>query len=357
MTTYKEAIDFEHLYSSALKCKNNVLWKSSVSNFMLGLSTQVKVLSERLNDGTYKSKPPTIFKVYFPKERDILSVPYMDRVYQRSLNDNILYPTMTKSFIYDNGACQKGKGTDFARNRLKEHLRRFYRKHKTDGYILQIDIKKYYASMNHTLVENMFRKKLDDETYKAVENILRSQYQGEKGYSAGSQLIQIAGISFLNGIDHYIKEKLKIKCYVRYMDDLILIHNSKEYLEQCQNQIEDELRKIDLKINVEKTNIHKVTDNTPFLGFNYRLTDSGKVILMMKKSNIKRQKNHIKGLVRAYRDGKISKSKLNDCYMCLRDHTKKGNTYYYLQKLDKFYKEEVAKVNKKQNDAKRKERA
>lgn len=350
MTTYKEAIDFEHLYSSALKCKKNVLWKSSVSNFMLSLSTQVRRLSESLNNGTYKSKPPTMFKVFFPKEREILSVPYMDRVYQRSLNDNILYPIMTKSFIYDNCACQKGKGTDFARNRFKEHLHRFYRKHKTNGYVLQIDIKKYYASMNHTLVENMFRKKLDDETYAAVENILRSQYKGEKGYSAGSQLIQIAGISFLNGLDHYIKEKLAIKCYIRYMDDLILVHNSKEYLEQCLIEIERKLQELDLRINVEKTNIHKVTDNTPFLGFNYRLTDTGKVLLTMKKSYIKRQRKHIKGLVRAFKKGDISKTKLDDCYMCLRDHTAKGHTYYYLQKLDKFYKEEVAKVNKKQND-------
>jgi hypothetical protein len=347
MTTYKEAIDFEHLYTSALKCKRNVLWKSSVSNFMLNVSSQVRLLSERLNDGTYKSKPPTIFKVHFPKERDILSVPYMDRVYQRSLNDNILYPIMTKSFILDNCACQKGKGTDFARSRIKEHLHRFYRKHKTEGYVLQIDIKKYYASMNHSLVEEMFRKKLDDDTYKAVEYILRSQYQDEKGYSAGSQLIQIAGISFLNGLDHYIKEKLAIKGYIRYMDDLILIHDSKEYLEQCLVKIEKVLEKLDLKINTKKTNIHKVTDNTPFLGFNFRLNESGKVLMTMKKSYIKRQKKHIKGLVRAFKKGDISKQKLDNCYMCLRDHTRKGNTYYYTQKLDKFYKEEVAKVFKK----------
>ena len=343
MTTYKEAIDYEHLYISALKCKKNVLWKTSVASFSMNLPTQIRLLSERLNNGTYISREPIQFKVYSPKVRDILSIPYIDRVYQRSLNDNILYPVMTRSFIYDNCACQQGKGTDFARARIKEHLRRFYRKHKTNGYILQIDIKKYYDSMSHKIVIEMFKSKLDSETFSAVEQILRNQYKGERGYNAGSQLIQIAGISFLNGIDHYIKEKLKIKGYVRYMDDLILIHEDKKYLEDCLLKIEEKLNEIELQIHKKKTNIHKVIDNTEFLGFNYRLTNTGKVLMLMKKSYIKRQKNHIKGLVRAYGSGKISKEKLKNCYDCLRNHTSKGNTYYYLQKLDKFYKGEVRK--------------
>lgn len=343
MTSYKEAIDFEHLYESAMKCKRNVLWKNSVSNFMLNVSKKVEELSVSLNNGTYVSKQPTRFKVYTPKERDILSVPYMDRVYQRSLNDNILYPVMVKSFIYDNCACQRGKGTDFARGRIKEHLHRFYRKYGTDGYVLQIDIKKYYDSMSHKLVEEMFKKKIDPETYNAVENILENQYAGDRGFSAGSQLIQIAGISFLNGIDHYIKEQLHIKGYVRYMDDLILIHHSKEYLEECWKILDTKLAEIELKIHPKKTNIHKVTDNTPFLGFNYRLTNTGKVLMLMRKSYIKRQKRHLKGLVRAYGKGRMTKEKLENCYMCLKDHTRKGNTYYYLQKLDKLYRQEVKK--------------
>lgn len=343
MTTYKEAINYENLYKSALKCKKNVLWKTSVASFTMNLPTQIRVLSERLNNGTYKSREPTRFKVYSPKERDILSIPYIDRVYQRSLNDNILYPIMTKSFIYDNCACQRGKGVDFARNRLKEHLHRFYKKYGTNGFILQIDIKKYYDSMSHDLVEKMFKAKLDEETYNAVEKILRNQYKGDKGYNAGSQLIQIAGISFLNGLDHHIKEKLHIKGYIRYMDDLILIHQNKEYLNICLKEIQVYLATLELKVHEKKTKIHKVTDNIEFLGFDYRLTNSGKVLMLMKKSYIKRQKNHIRGLVRAYKKGNITKQKLEDCYMCLKDHTSKGNTYYYLQKLDKFYKKEVSK--------------
>ena len=102
----------------------------------------------------------------------------------------------------------------------------------------------------------MFKAKLDEETYNAVEKILRNQYKGDKGYNAGSQLIQIAGISFLNGLDHYIKEKLHIKGYIRYMDDLILIHQNKEYLNICLKEIQVYLATLKLKVHEKKTKIH-----------------------------------------------------------------------------------------------------
>lgn len=183
MEKYINSIDFEHLYDSAMKCKKSVMWKDSAAHFMLNIADEVDKLSTKLNSGMYEPRKTVKFKILSPKEREIISVSFVDRVYQRSLNDNILYPTMTKSFIYDNCACQKGKGTDFARNRLKMHLYRFYRKYGTKGYVLQIDIKKYYPSMSHKLVEEMFKKKLDADTYNAIEQILHHQYEGDVGYN------------------------------------------------------------------------------------------------------------------------------------------------------------------------------
>lgn len=180
---YEEAIDFEHLYQSAMKCKNSVQWKDSTAHFMLNVVTEVEKLHEKLENGTYIPREPKKFIIKSPKEREIISVAFVDRVYQRSLNDNIIYPVMTKSLIYDNCSCQNGKGTDFARNRLKEHLRQFYRKNKSQGYVFQIDIHKYYPSMQHDLVEKMFEEKLDKTTFEAVRKILRHQYEGNIGYN------------------------------------------------------------------------------------------------------------------------------------------------------------------------------
>ena len=98
----------------------------------------------------------------------IASVAFRDRVFQRSLNDNVVYPSMTRSFIYDNYACQKGKGTDKARDRLREFLRKYYQKYGTDGYVCQFDIKGYYPNMDHEVAEEMFRKKLDAWSFLAL---------------------------------------------------------------------------------------------------------------------------------------------------------------------------------------------
>lgn len=103
-------IGFDALYVSMAKCIKGVLWKDSTASFFLRAGENVSRLSKELYNGTYKAKKPRHFMVTSPKPRAIASIAFRDRVYQRSLNDNVVYPTMTASFIYDNYACQKGEG-------------------------------------------------------------------------------------------------------------------------------------------------------------------------------------------------------------------------------------------------------
>ena len=123
----EEIIGFDALYESMHKCKRHVMWKGSVAHFVLNGVEETYKLSRELKSGTYKARKATKFTITKPKKREIISVSFRDRVYQRSLNDNVLYPTMTRSFIRDNWACQKGRGTDDARDRVKVFLQRMYR--------------------------------------------------------------------------------------------------------------------------------------------------------------------------------------------------------------------------------------
>lgn len=93
---------------------------------------------------------------------------------------------MTRNFIYDNCACQKGKGTDFARGRLKCHLQRCYRKNGLDAWVLQCDIKHYYDNIQHDTTNALFREKLPVEYADRVCKILNEQYLGDTGYNPGS---------------------------------------------------------------------------------------------------------------------------------------------------------------------------
>ena len=162
---------FDALYESMGKCQLGVLWKDSTAAFCLRSVEKVSRLEDELKSGTYEPKPPKHFNIYYPKEREIASITFRDRVYQRSLNDNVVYPTMSRSFILDNYACQTGKGQDKARERLKEFLRCFYRKHGTEGYVYQLDIKGYYPNMDHQLTEALFWSKLPKE---AAEQVART---------------------------------------------------------------------------------------------------------------------------------------------------------------------------------------
>lgn len=334
----ESVIGFDALYESMWKCIKSVLWKDSTASFYLRAGENISRLAEELENGTYKAKPPKHFMVTSPKPREIASIAFRDRVYQRSLNDNIIYPAMTRSFIYDNFACQKGKGTDAARNRLKEFLRRCYRKYGRNCYVCQFDIHGYYPNMDHELTEKMFQRKLDPWSYEQVCKILHEQYQGTKGYNPGSQLVQIAGISMLDGMDHYIKEILHAKFYIRYMDDFLIIHNDSQVLENWKQEVENYLNNLKFKINPKKTRIYPINKGIDFLGFQFFLTETGKVLTHVLPENVKRERKKLYRLVKKCKQGRIPKSSVDDSYQAWRTHAEKGNNYKFLLRMDEYYK-------------------
>lgn len=334
----ESVIGYEPLYDSIRKCRKGVGWKDSVASYSLNAIERTLTLYRKLHDGTYKSRPPVKFWITSPKPREIASITFGDRVYQRSLNDNAVYPQMSNSYIYDNYACQKNKGTDKARNRLKEFLRKHYRKHGVHGYVAQFDIKGYYPNMNHEVIEEIFRKRLPDNVYKRVEVILREQYDSDKGYNAGSQLIQIAGISILDGYDHYVKEQLRAKLYLRYMDDFLIISGDKEYLEMCVEKTREYLATLKFELNEKRTRVFPISEGIDFLGFRFHLSETGKVLMFLKSENVKRQRRKLKRLVAKSKRGDLPKEKVDESYMAWRNHASKGNTHRLLQRMDKFYK-------------------
>ena len=244
---------------------------------------------------------------------------------------------MSNSFIYDNFACQKGKGTDAARNRLTEFLHKYYRKHGHDGYVAQFDIHGYYPNMSHAATEQLFKDQLPPEIYAMVRRILREQYEGDKGYNPGSQLIQIAGISILDKFDHFVKEQLHAKFYIRYMDDFLIISNDKEYLQRCVAEILEQLTQLDFELNEKKTRIYSLSEGIEFLGFIYRLTDTGKVLKLVRPENVKRERKKLRRLVAKSKSDYLPREKVDESYAAWRNHASKGNSYNLLQKMDAYY--------------------
>lgn len=335
----EKIIGFDALYDSMFKCKRGVMWKDSVVSYVLNGIEHTLKLEKELHNGKYKSRPPKYFVITSPKKREIISVTFRDRVFQRSQNDNVIYPLIVKSFIWDNMACQRDKGTDRARERLKCFMQRSWRKYSTKTYVLQIDVRGYYPHMRHDVALRKFAKSLPSKVVEMIKTTFREQYKGEIGFNPGSQLIQIAGISVLDDLDHYIKEVLHIKYFIRYMDDLILIHDDKEHLQYCKVKIGEKLNSIGFEYNPVKTKIYPVTKGIMFLGFTFKLTDTGKVLMLLNSKNVKNERRKLRHLVALAKLGERTKTKVDECYRAWRNHASKGNCFNLLQRMDKFYKD------------------
>lgn len=342
----EKVIEFENMMDSMLKCQQGVRWKPQVKNYIINGAEDVYKQAASLKDGSWKNSTPQEIFIPYPKPRPGLSIPFKDRIYQRSINDIALYPAMTKSFIDSNCACQRYKGTDYARKIVKKYLWRHFRNHGLNGYVMQIDIKSYYPTMRHDEVYKMLRPKLDADIYEDVVDILEKQGTEGTGFYPGSQMVQIAGISLPNKVDHIIKEKCGIKNYVRYMDDFWAAHESYNVLADCLDTVEHELASLGFELNEKKSTIKPLTDGFRFLGFGYHITDTGKVIMNLSSENIKHERRKLRRMAEKVKRGEMDKSKADECYRGWKAHAAKGTSHKLILRMDKYYKSLYQEVEK-----------
>lgn len=255
MEYFDSAIEFGNLYKALKEACRNVRWKDSVVGYEANGLKNTYRLRQDLLSGRYKISPYQHFKVYEPKEREIVATRIRDRQYQRALCNGGMYEDFVEHLIHDNGACQNGKGTDFTLDRMVAHLRKYYNKHGTEGWVLKCDIRKFFPSTSHEVAKMAVRKRISDQrAAQAVIDVIDS-FGGDVGIGLGSQISQLVELSVLDDLDHFVKERLGIKHYLRYMDDFILIHPDKEYLRYCLEQIKIFVKFTDLQLN-DKTTLY-----------------------------------------------------------------------------------------------------
>lgn len=337
MTAYEQIYNFENLYKAYRKARCGKRWKGAAAKFEVNLLEALNLLSYQLKTKTYRLSPYNTFEVFEPKRRVVMSNSYKDKVVQHSLCDNVLEPAITRSFITDNYASQVGKGTHYGLDRLQEFLRRYYRKHGCEGWILKGDISKYFYSIRHDALKTLIRKKISDPDVLWLVDMIIDSTEGNVGIPIGNQSSQLFALLYLDGLDHYIKEKLGIKYYGRYMDDFFLIHEDKEYLRHCREEIEARVGALGLSLN-GKTNIYPLKHGIDFLGFHTYLTETGGVVRKVRrrsKNNMKRKLKKMSALVAA---GKLDEKTVEQSYQSWRGHASKGNCYHLIRRTDHYYK-------------------
>lgn len=172
--TYQEMCTFEVLYEAYLQARQRKRQKTPTAQYEANALACTEKLSHILNTKTYKPSKFEVFFVYEPKKRLVQAPAFVDKVVLHAVTDNIMYEAITKSFIRDNCASQKGKGTHDGLLRLKQFMLEYYRKNgTTEGWVLKADVRHFFASIDHDklkvkLLELVKKRGVDIQIYELL---------------------------------------------------------------------------------------------------------------------------------------------------------------------------------------------
>lgn len=335
---FKKITDFENLYKAYKRARQGKSTKVQVAKFDTNVLEAILLLQKQLRDKTYTVGKYHFFYVYEPKKRKIQANEFKDKVVEHSLCDNVMNEIFERQFIYDNYASQKGKGTHFGLERLKGFLRKFYRKHGTNGWILKCDISHYFDSIDKEILRNKVHNVINDSDVNWLIDLIIDSTPGKTGIPIGNQTSQYFALFYLSEMDHWIKEDLRIKYYGRYVDDFFLIHHDKEYLKYCWKEIEKYLDTIGLKLN-KKTQILPIKNGIDILGFHIYVTDTGKIIMKLRQRSKCRMKRKLKKMKEKLNDNVITRNDIFASWQAWNSHASHGNTYYMRKKIKNIYEE------------------
>lgn len=345
---FESVASFASLYKAAEESAKGVKWKASVQRYMCNLFSNIAQTRKELLAGKDMRKGFIEFDLCERgKPRHIKSVHFYERVVQKSLCINALYPVLTYNVILDNCASQKGKGTHFAIKRVVKFLHEHYRKYGNDGYILLIDFKSYFDNIRHEPLKATFRKYFKDEKIIKLADDFVDAF-GDIGLGLGSETSQINAIVHINRVDHYIKEVARIRGYERYMDDSLAIHISKEFLEKLLEDLKVLYAELGVMLNPKKTYIADLKHGFTFLKTRFKLTDTGKVILKPCRDSITRERRKLKGQYRLFKKGKLTEEAANTSYQSWRGSMARRNARRTVYNMDKIYNELFNKKECKQ---------
>lgn len=332
---------YENLYEAYKAAKKGSNCSQDSAKFQVMALEGIQNLRKLLIDQTYQMDEYKRFMIYEPKERLIETCSFKDKVVQHSLSDNILHPRLADVFIRTNYAGQIGKGTDFARDCLKEQMLEFYDKHGLDGWILKCDIEKFYYSIDHEVLKDIVDYYFEDDFTRWLNHLIIDSTKNP-GSPLGNQAVQVYALMLLNPVDHMVTGDLGVDLYGRYTDDFYLICFEKLYLEYCLKSIENMIDSLKLKLN-GKTQIVPFKNGISFLGFHHYVTEDGTYIRKLSGNKKREVKKRFRRMAELVRNGKMTEEKFYEKYEGWKNHAMKGNCIKLCHSMDVFVEKELRK--------------
>ena len=336
---WEQVISFENLYQAARLAQKGKRFNTSTLVFNDQLENELNQLQEELTIKTYQPGEYRTFRIYDPKPRLISAAPYRDRVVHHALC-NVIVPLIERSFIETSYANRVGYGNHRA-------LRKFTQYARSSHYILQCDIQKYFPSIHHSTLKGIIRRKIRcRSTLWLIETIIDNSNPQEAvdhrfsgvefsteskqkfGLPIGNLTSQFFANLYLNEFDHFVKEKLLCKQYLRFVDDFALFSDDLDYLHHCRQAIEEKLAQIHLKIHPVKSQIFETAVGANFVGFRV-LPDR----IRVRNDNIRKNRKRIREMQEGYGLKTYTLADIIQRLASWEAHLKHGNTYRLRQKI------------------------
>lgn len=318
---YDAALTFENVYEAwntvAHTCKN----QRGVFDFGLFAHSKVAKILDDLRERKYWPNKYRCFMIFEPKARLVMSQSIRDKTVNHFVAKRYLMPLLERTLIDTNVATRNGMGSSFAGTMVRRYLAQLQTEHPGEPiYALKVDVSKYFYSIDHEILFEMLKKKIRDsdvieilrrivsETNKPYINVAIDgfneyygvnvpHYEKNKGLSIGAMTSQFLAIFYLSDLDRYIKEQLRCKYFIRYMDDFVFFSHNKDELRVVFRGVTAELEKLKLEVN-PKSAIYNVCSETgvPFLGYRYRIDGRGALQVMPLAATVRRIRRRLRML-------------------------------------------------------------
>jgi len=338
---WQELCSVQNMELAFKKARKHKTLRPCVLEFEEKLAENLDVLRTELLFHLYKPRQLKMFILRDPKTRKISKSDFRDRVIHHALC-NIIEPLFERMFIHDSYANRKGKGTLRAIQRFEYFRRKLSQNNTSQVFILKSDIRHYFDEVDHAILLKIIRKRINDPKVLWLIRRVLSNYstQEGKGMPLGNLTSQFFANVYLNELDKFVKNKLKAKYYIRYVDDFVILHSSEKKLTKWREEIALFTReKLLLDLHPEKTMIIESGHGVDFLGL--KIFPNHKI---MKKRNILSFKRKLRSIYDKFDDGKIMYDEVYDFLEGWIAYAKNADTYNLRRKVmrnigDKFQSE------------------
>jgi retron-type reverse transcriptase len=332
-------IAFPNLLAAACQAARGKRYRPDVARFHLDLENELWTLHRELAGHTYRPGPYRSFTIHEPKPRLISAAPYRDRVVHHALC-NVLEPIFERSFIFDSYACRTGKGTHAAVRRCQQLARRFH-------YVFKADVRKFFPSIDHEILGAILARKVKDPDvlwlagliigHSNAQEEVQDWFTGDdlfapaerrRGLPIGNQTSQFFANVYLDPLDHFLTDRLRVGGYVRYVDDFVIFAGAKRELAAVRDRAAEFLGGLRLRLHPDKSVIFPTRQGIRFLGYRVYRTHLGLV-----PENVRRFRRRLRDLQREYACYQITFAEARGRIISWTGHARQADTYRLRKRL------------------------